>query len=133
MGKVGTGFSIDFQETRETDKLSYAGNQSVKYSVTIPHDGVVLIAASTATTTPGTGTGIAGTWVEINGATVAWDKSIIWEKSGGDNGGGSSVSANLAVKKGDNLAISIRNTMENSDAYLTVLSTAGKLEFTKSH
>lgn len=121
MGKVGTGFGLNFEETFLTTELSYAGSQQVTYKATIPHDGIVLIAASTASTS---GRGDVGAWVIRNGTTVAWNKS--------ENSIGTCVSANFSVKSNDDISITIRNVSTQSDVYLTVLSTAGKLEFTKS-
>lgn len=129
MGKVGTGFGLNFEETFLTAKLYYTGPQQVTYKATIPHDGIVLIAASTAASA---GDGATGVWVVRNGRTVAWNKSVAPAAAASESGGGSSVSANLVVKKNDDIAITIRNTLTESDAFLTVLSTAGKLEFTKS-
>ncbi len=129
MGKVGTGCNLQFDDTLLNDKLAYEGPQQITYKASIPHDGVVLIAASTATNVDGAN-GAAGVWVTKNGATVAWNKIGTLPHSG-EQGMGSSVSANLAVKAGDEISITIRNTSTQSDAYLSVLSTAGKLEFTK--
>lgn len=130
MGKVGTGFGLNFEETNLRDELTFAGGLFAStYTAIAPNNGAVFLSIAT---NGGDTEASSNVKISLNNVNIM---DAAMGKADGDSGRaiGCSVSASLVVKKGDVILMYARNSATKSTVTLNALSTAGKLNFSIKH
>ncbi len=135
MGKVGTpGIALNPKAYRMTGFTEAGRKTTVRYVATAPQDGFVIASVSNRAETLGRPDdyGECMSTIMINNDTVADSAGNQPQISGQVRKFGSSATAALSVTKGDTIELSSYSSATKAFYYMSVLSTAGDLTFSKS-
>lgn len=127
MGKIGSEFNINFEETNLTDSMTFdSGKFASNFNTTVPDNGIAFISVGTS------GTDYGSCTVSIYRNDILISKSENGHESN-NRTLGTFASASLVLTKGDRIKLYVRNSATSSTTTVNVLSSAGKLQFSVQH
>ncbi len=130
MGKIGTSFALPQLRSYQTSgEFGWPDRPQILISMTAKEDGVIFASLSNGTEDPKGTAGSSENEITVNRKRVAFAQGAYSSDASDKRQLGSSVAANLFVKKGDIIILKTKCTGEKATYTATMLYTSGDMDF----